>query len=106
DVIRRVIDENLEKIGLNRIDVMYDTYRNLPLELRPYTNPFNSKSGDEEAGSPILIYDEATGDLTPIENTSTAIESLSEKVPRLSRIYAAQNVREKLTQFVDKYKDP
>jgi hypothetical protein len=78
----------------------------LPLELRPYTNPFQSKSGEEEASSPIQIYDDDTGDLTPIENTSTAIESLSEKIPRLSRIYAAQTVHEKLTQFVDKYKVP
>jgi HD superfamily phosphohydrolase len=104
DVIRKVVEENIDKLGLNSIDVLFDTYRNLPLELRPYTNPFHSKSGEEEAGSPIQIYDDETGDLTPIENTSTAIESLSEKIPRLSRIYAAQTVHEKLTQFVDKYK--
>jgi HD superfamily phosphohydrolase len=104
DVLRAVVDENMEKLGLNPIDVMFDTYRNLPLELRPYTNPFQSKSGEDEAGSPIQIYDAETGDLTPIENTSTAIESLSEKIPRLSRIYAAQSCCEKLKQFVDKYK--
>ena len=104
DVLRTVVDENVEKLGLNSMDVLFDTYRNLPLELRPYTNPFHSKSGEDEAGSPIQIYDDETGDLTPIENTSTAIESLSEKIPRLSRIYAAQSACEKLKQFVDKYK--
>ena len=104
DVLRTVVDENVEKLGLNSMDVLFDTYRNLPLELRPYTNPFHSKSGEDEAGSPIQIYDDETGDLTPIENTSTAIELLSEKIPRLSRIYAAQSACEKLKQFVDKYK--
>lgn len=104
DVIRRVLDENIDKLGLNPIDVLFDTYRNLPLELRPYTNPFQSKSDDEEASSPIQIYDDDTCDLTPIESTSTAIESLSQKIPRLSRIYASQSAHEKVAQFVDKYK--
>ena len=104
DVLRAVINENMDKLGVNPLDVLSDTYRNLPLQLRPYTNPFQSESDEEEASSPIQIYDDETGDLTPIENTSTAIKSLSENVPRLSRIYAAQSVREKLTQFVNKYK--
>lgn len=104
DVLRKVIDDNINDLGVHSLDVLFDTYRYLPLMLRPYSNPFGSEPGEEEASSPILIYDDETGDLTPIENTSTAIKALSEGVPRISRIYAAQSVHEKLTQFVEKYK--
>jgi len=104
DFLRKTLMDNLDKLGLDKLDILYDSYRNLPLLLRPYSKPIGHESDDEEVSSPIRIYDEQTDTLTPIEDLSIAIESLSKGVPRIARIYAARNVHDQVSKFAEEYK--
>ena len=104
DFLRKTLMDNLDKLGLNKLEILYDSYRNLPLSLRPYSKPISHESEDEEVSSPIRIYDEQTDTLTPIEDLSIAIESLSKGVPRIARIYAARNVHDQVSKFAEEYK--
>src|SRR2546426_1088102 len=104
DFLRKTLTDKLEELHVDSLEILYDSYRNLPFILRPYSKPAGPESPEEESYSPLLVYDEQTNSLTPIEDISTAIKSLSVGVPRISRIYAARDVHDKLNKIVDEYK--
>ncbi len=104
DFLRKTLMDNLDKMGVNGLEVLYDNYRNLPITLRPYSKPLGPETAEEEVSSPIIIYDEQTDNSTRIEDLSIAMKSLSEGVPRIARIYAAVNSYEKVKQFAEEYK--
>jgi len=104
-VLWKVISDKVKEIGVENQEVMFDTYRNLPLTLRPYSKPLPYESGPEEEISPIYIYDEQTDTLDLIENGSIVIRSLSESVPRTARIYASKGVFEKVKLLADEHMD-
>ena len=96
--------DKLDELKVNSLEILYDTYRNLPLILRPYSKPSGPDATEEESYSPIRIYDGQTDTLTPIEDISTAIRSLSVGVPRIARIYAARNIHDRVSRIADDYK--
>jgi len=92
--------EKIKDSGLEQSEVMLDSYRNLPLTLRPYSRPLPYEAGEGEV-SPIFIYDDQTDTLDLIENRSIAIRSLSENVPRTARIYSSRDKYDKVKSIVD-----
>ncbi len=101
-ILWKAVLDKLKDVNVDQSEVMFDGYRNLPLTLRPYSKPLPYESTGEEI-SPIYIYDRQTDTLDLIENRSTAIRSLSENVPRMTRIYAARNVYDKVKRIADEH---
>jgi len=104
DFLRKTLTDKLEELQVNSLEILYDSYRNLPLILRPYSKPAGAEATEEESYSPIRIYDEQTKSLTPIEDISIAIKSLSVGVPRIARIYSARSIYDKVNKIADEYK--
>ena len=95
--------DKLKDAGVDPSEVLFDSYRSLPLALRPYSRPLpHEKAAAEEEISPIYIYDSQTDTLDVLENRSVAIKSLSENIPRTARIYASQNKHKIVKELVDK----
>jgi len=104
DFLRKTLMDKLTELGVYSLEILSDTYRNLPLILRPYSKPSGPEASEVESYSPIRIYEEQPDTLTPIEDISTAINSLSVGVPRVSRIYADRNAYDKVSKIADDYK--
>jgi HD superfamily phosphohydrolase len=104
DFLRKTLTDKLDELKVNSLEILYDSYRNLPLILRPYSKPAGPEATEEESYSPIRIYDDQTNSLTPIEDISIAIKSLSVGVPRITRIYSARSVYDKVNRISDEYK--
>jgi uncharacterized protein len=104
DFLWKTLVDKLDTLKVDSLEILYDYYRNLPFILRPYSKPAGPESKEEESYSPIRIYDEQTNSLTPIEDISTAIKSLSLGVPRITRIYSARSVYDKVSKIADDYK--
>jgi HD superfamily phosphohydrolase len=101
-VLWTALSDKLKAAGVDPTEVLFDSYRNLPLTLRPYSRPLPYESATEEEISPIYIYNSQTDTLDLLENRSVAIKSLSESIPRTARIYASRNKYKTVKEIVDK----
>jgi HD superfamily phosphohydrolase len=98
--------DKLKDANVDTEEVLFDSYRNLPLTLRPYSRPLpHEPVVSEEEISPIYIYDSQTDTLDLLENRSVAIKSLSESTPRTARIYASRNKYDVVKGIVEKQLD-
>jgi hypothetical protein len=95
--------DKLKDANVDLSEVLFDSYRNLPLTLRPYSRPLPYESAADEEISPIYIYNSQTDTLDLLENRSVAIKSLSESIPRTARIYASRNKYSIVNGIVDKH---
>jgi HD superfamily phosphohydrolase len=95
--------DKLKDVNVDPSEVLFDSYRNLPLTLRPYSRPLPYESAAEEEISPIYIYDSQTDTLDLLENRSVAIKSLSESIPRTARIYSSRSKYSIVKGIVDKH---
>jgi len=104
-ILWKALQDKLKEVAVDQTEVMFDSYRNLPLTIRPYSKPLPHETLSQEDVSPIYIYDEQTDTLDFIENKSPAIKSLSENVPRTARIYAARESFGKVSDIVEDHMD-
>jgi HD superfamily phosphohydrolase len=102
-VLWTALSDKLKDANVDPSEVMFDSYRNLPLTLRPYSRPLPYESATDEEISPIYIYNSQTDTLDLLENRSVAIKSLSESIPRTARIYASRNKYNTVKEIVDKH---
>ena len=102
-VLWTAISDKLKDANVDPTEVLFDSYRNLPLTLRPYSRPLPYESAADEEISPIYIYNSQTDTLDLLENRSVAIKSLSESIPRTARIYASRNKYNVVKGIVDKH---
>jgi HD superfamily phosphohydrolase len=102
-VLWTALSDKLKDGNVDPSEVLFDSYRNLPLTLRPYSRPLPHETATDEEISPIYIYNSQTDTLDLLENRSVAIKSLSESIPRTARIYASRNKYNVVKGIVDKH---
>ncbi|MFY3740348.1 MAG: hypothetical protein HMLIMOIP_000785 [Candidatus Nitrosomirales archaeon] len=98
------IKEKLPSLGINKWEIIFDDYRYLPYQLRPYSLPLPHEESEE--ARTIYTYDKENDFPEAIETAHPMIEAFAKNPPRIKRVFVERDKESALKEFLKKkYKE-